>query len=242
MDFPNGTSFHFVDAPPREVLRLAQEAANGGDVRIGGGPSIRETKCSAAAMRQTTTSQVKRPTWVVEGKNPQPLLLKSRCVLDCGIAAIEQVSWEPPRTGDDDRQAVLSRGPQRLERILQRAVTDGDQHRPGAAPRTVRQCDADGRGNGPSQATGRWRRCSFGDAGDQLHPSGVCGTPRSARATRRAAILEQEHVRGPPRPHSFDVGSDSVAVLRPSSRGSCRLGRCPRNSPGRSRPGSSCGA
>lgn len=39
LDFANGTSFRFVDASPREVLRLAQEAATGGDVRIGGGPS-----------------------------------------------------------------------------------------------------------------------------------------------------------------------------------------------------------
>ena len=39
IDFPNGTSFRFVDAPPHEALRLAREAANGGDVRIGGGPS-----------------------------------------------------------------------------------------------------------------------------------------------------------------------------------------------------------
>ncbi len=39
IEFPNGTSFHFVDAAPREVLRQAQEAAGGGDVRIGGGPS-----------------------------------------------------------------------------------------------------------------------------------------------------------------------------------------------------------
>ncbi|MDT7553866.1 MAG: hypothetical protein QOI16_2402 [Pseudonocardiales bacterium] len=39
MEFANGTSFHFVDASPAEALRLAQEAANGGDVRIGGGPS-----------------------------------------------------------------------------------------------------------------------------------------------------------------------------------------------------------
>ena len=37
--FPNGTSFRFVDGPPHEVLRLAQEAADGRDVRIGGGPS-----------------------------------------------------------------------------------------------------------------------------------------------------------------------------------------------------------
>ena len=28
-----------MDASPAEVLRLAREAANGGDVRIGGGPS-----------------------------------------------------------------------------------------------------------------------------------------------------------------------------------------------------------
>jgi dihydrofolate reductase len=39
IDFPNGTSFRFVDAPAQEALRLAKEAANGGDVRIGGGPS-----------------------------------------------------------------------------------------------------------------------------------------------------------------------------------------------------------
>jgi len=39
IEFANGTSFHFVDGSPHEVLRRAQEAANGGDVRIGGGPS-----------------------------------------------------------------------------------------------------------------------------------------------------------------------------------------------------------
>src|SRR6478609_3784668 len=33
-----GTVFHFVDAPPQEVLRQAQDAAGGLDVRIGGGP------------------------------------------------------------------------------------------------------------------------------------------------------------------------------------------------------------
>jgi dihydrofolate reductase len=39
IDFPNGTIFRFVDGPPEEVLGLAQEAAGGRDVRIGGGPS-----------------------------------------------------------------------------------------------------------------------------------------------------------------------------------------------------------
>ena len=39
IDFPNGTSFRFVDGPPHEVLRLAQAVADGRDIRIGGGPS-----------------------------------------------------------------------------------------------------------------------------------------------------------------------------------------------------------
>lgn len=39
LDFANGTSFRFVGGPPPEVLHLALDAAGGGDVRIGGGPS-----------------------------------------------------------------------------------------------------------------------------------------------------------------------------------------------------------
>ena len=39
IEFANGTSFRFVDGPPHEVLAMAREAAGGGDVRIGGGPS-----------------------------------------------------------------------------------------------------------------------------------------------------------------------------------------------------------
>jgi dihydrofolate reductase len=39
IDFANGTSFRFIDATPAEALKAAQEAANGLDVRIGGGPS-----------------------------------------------------------------------------------------------------------------------------------------------------------------------------------------------------------
>ena len=37
--FDNGTTFTFLDATPAEALRIAQEAAGGKDVRIGGGPS-----------------------------------------------------------------------------------------------------------------------------------------------------------------------------------------------------------
>jgi len=35
-----GTTFHFLDVPPKEALRQATEAAGGLDVRIGGGPTV----------------------------------------------------------------------------------------------------------------------------------------------------------------------------------------------------------
>jgi dihydrofolate reductase len=35
-----GTTFHFIDAPPAEALEMARSAADGQDVRIGGGPSV----------------------------------------------------------------------------------------------------------------------------------------------------------------------------------------------------------
>ena len=35
----NGTTFHFVEAEPHEVLTQAAEAADGRDVVLGGGPS-----------------------------------------------------------------------------------------------------------------------------------------------------------------------------------------------------------
>jgi dihydrofolate reductase len=39
VEFANGTSFHFIDAAPAQALQMAREAANGLDIRIGGGPS-----------------------------------------------------------------------------------------------------------------------------------------------------------------------------------------------------------
>jgi dihydrofolate reductase len=35
-----GTTFHFLDASPKEALDVAREAAAGLDVRIGGGPTV----------------------------------------------------------------------------------------------------------------------------------------------------------------------------------------------------------
>jgi dihydrofolate reductase len=40
MEMEGGTTFHFLDAPPAEALDIAREAAAGGDVRIGGGPTV----------------------------------------------------------------------------------------------------------------------------------------------------------------------------------------------------------
>jgi dihydrofolate reductase len=37
LEMGGGTTFHFVDAPPAEALEIARSAANGLDVRIGGG-------------------------------------------------------------------------------------------------------------------------------------------------------------------------------------------------------------
>jgi dihydrofolate reductase len=35
-----GTTFHFIDASPAEALERAREAADGQDVRVGGGASV----------------------------------------------------------------------------------------------------------------------------------------------------------------------------------------------------------
>jgi dihydrofolate reductase len=40
IEMEGGTTFHFLDAPPAEALEAAREAANGRDVRIGGGASV----------------------------------------------------------------------------------------------------------------------------------------------------------------------------------------------------------
>jgi dihydrofolate reductase len=35
-----GTTFHFLDTTPAEAIKIAQEAANGQDIRLGGGPTV----------------------------------------------------------------------------------------------------------------------------------------------------------------------------------------------------------
>lgn len=40
IEMEGGTTFHFLDASPAEALETAREAAEGRDVRIGGGPTV----------------------------------------------------------------------------------------------------------------------------------------------------------------------------------------------------------
>lgn len=40
IEMEGGTTFHFIDAPPAEALDTARAAADGKDVRIGGGPGM----------------------------------------------------------------------------------------------------------------------------------------------------------------------------------------------------------
>ena len=40
IEMQGGTTFHFLDTSPAEALETAREAANGQDVRIGGGPTV----------------------------------------------------------------------------------------------------------------------------------------------------------------------------------------------------------
>jgi dihydrofolate reductase len=39
IEMEGGTTYHFIDASPAEALKAAREAADGQDVRIGGGPT-----------------------------------------------------------------------------------------------------------------------------------------------------------------------------------------------------------
>jgi len=40
IEMEGGTTFHFIDASPAEALAMAREAAQGQDVRIGGGATM----------------------------------------------------------------------------------------------------------------------------------------------------------------------------------------------------------
>jgi dihydrofolate reductase len=51
-----GTTFHFVDASPAEALESAREAAEGQDVRIGGGATVIRDFLAAGLVDHITSS------------------------------------------------------------------------------------------------------------------------------------------------------------------------------------------
>ncbi len=72
-----GTTFHFLDASPADALDLAREAAAGGDVRIGGGPTVVRDFLAAGLIDHLHLVQV-------------PILLGRGVRLWDGLEALEQ--------------------------------------------------------------------------------------------------------------------------------------------------------
>jgi dihydrofolate reductase len=58
VEMEGGTTFHFLDAPPAEALEAARDAANGQDVRIGGGPTVLRDFLAAGLVDHMHLAQV----------------------------------------------------------------------------------------------------------------------------------------------------------------------------------------
>lgn len=58
VEMEGGTTFHFIDAPPEKALAQAREAADGQDVRIGGGPTMVRDFLSAGLVDSLHVVQV----------------------------------------------------------------------------------------------------------------------------------------------------------------------------------------
>ena len=56
IEMEGGTTFHFLDASPAEALETAREAADGRDVRLGGGPTTIRDFLAAGTRSTTCTS------------------------------------------------------------------------------------------------------------------------------------------------------------------------------------------
>jgi dihydrofolate reductase len=77
MEMDGGTTFHFVDATPPDVLVVAREAAAGLDVRIGGGPTVTRSFLAAGLVDHLHVVQV-------------PILLGRGVRLWDGLESLEQ--------------------------------------------------------------------------------------------------------------------------------------------------------
>ncbi len=77
IEMEGGTTFHFLDAEPADALKIAQEAAAGQDVRIGGGPTVMRAFLAAGLVDYLHVVQV-------------PILLGRGVRLWDGLEALEQ--------------------------------------------------------------------------------------------------------------------------------------------------------
>jgi dihydrofolate reductase len=58
IELAGGTTFHFLDATPQDALEKARAAADGADVRIGGGPTVVREYLAAGLIDQLHVAQV----------------------------------------------------------------------------------------------------------------------------------------------------------------------------------------
>ena len=77
IEMEGGTTFHFLDATPAEALETARAAADGRDVRIGGGPSVLRAVLAAGLIDHMHLVQV-------------PIILGRGVRLWDGLEAVEQ--------------------------------------------------------------------------------------------------------------------------------------------------------
>jgi dihydrofolate reductase len=77
LEMEGGTTFHFLDAAPADALKVAQDAAAGQDVRIGGGPTMMREFLAARLVDHLHLVQV-------------PILLGRGVRLWDGLEALEQ--------------------------------------------------------------------------------------------------------------------------------------------------------
>ena len=74
IEMEGGTTFHFLDTSPAEALETAREAADGKDVRIGGGPTVIRDFLAARPSTTCTSwwSRFARPGRAALGRTGRP--------------------------------------------------------------------------------------------------------------------------------------------------------------------------
>ena len=114
IEMTGGTTFHFIDASPREALKVARESAGGLDVRIGGGPWTVRQFLDADPDRPPPPSD--RAHCPRTRRTPLGRAGATRATLQCGVGQLAERRHPshiyPPINGRKVRRSkVLSRRP-----------------------------------------------------------------------------------------------------------------------------------